>query len=143
MMRTSFIIRLANSTPSVSNNELRQVNRQGILSMSRLAIAAVLTLGFGIAFPAAAQVDTDPLEDFQTQDGSSDILSSGSQQGIQDLIHRINLSTELSMEEFSVQRQENILSEADRFRELQRTRIEQQSGIADDSSDTLIDGVEE
>ena len=74
---------------------------------------------------AAAQTasDIDPLEDFQTEDGSSDILSGNSQQGIQDLIHRLSLINDLSMEEFSERREENILSEADRFRELQRERM--------------------
>lgn len=98
----------------------------------RVLIATAITLatmGMGLGFPVAAQVasEADPLEDFQTEDGGSDVLSGNTQQGIQDLIHQINLSTELSMEEFAVQRQENILSEADRFRQLQRDRINQES----------------
>ena len=134
-MRMSFLTRF---TPSSFGKML--VRNSGV------AIATLATLGLGFAFPVAAQVATevDPLEDFQTQDGSGDIFSGGSQQGVQDLIHKINLSVGLSMEEFSVQRQENILTEADRFRELQRVRIDQDSAIVeDDFSDTAVDVVDE
>ena len=138
MMRTSFISTLTNIKSSSFAG--------GLLKNGGLAIATLATLGFGLTFPAVAQVgaEVDPLEDFQTQDGSGDILSGTSQQGIQDLIHQINLSGGLSMEEFSVQRQENIMSEADRFRELQRVRIDQEQGSVEDSfSDTAIDGIGE
>ena len=138
MMRMSFISTLTNIKSSSFAG--------GLLKNGGLAIATLATLGFGLTFPAVAQVgaEVDPLEDFQTQDGSGDILSGTSQQGIQDLIHQINLSGGLSMEEFSVQRQENIMSEADRFRELQRVRIDQEQGSVEDSfSDTAIDGIGE
>ena len=67
----------------------------------RVLIATVITLasvGLGGVIPASAQVasDADPLQDFQTEDGGSDVLSGNTQQGIQDLIHQINFSTELS-----------------------------------------------
>lgn len=110
-----------------------------LLRNGGVAIATVAAVGLSFVSPTAAQTtsEADPLEDFQTQDGSGDILSGGTQQGIQDLIHQINLSVGLSMEDFAVQRQENILSEADRFRELQRTRIDQeQDGLDGDLSNT-------
>ena len=112
-----------------------------------LAIATAATLGLGGVAPAIAQTasEADPLEDFQTQDGSGDILSGDTQQGLQDLIHQINLSVGLSMEDFAVQRQANILSEADRFRELQRARIDQQQDVIEvDAADTeSLDVVDE
>lgn len=111
-----------------------------------MAIATVATLGMGIMLPVGAQVanDADPLEDFQTQDNGNDILDGNTQQGIQDLIHQINLSGGLSMEDFNAQGQENILSEADRFRQLQRVRIDQeQNAFENTSTETTADGVEQ
>lgn len=137
-MRMSFISPLTNfAASSVSEKILRN---------SGVAIATLVTLVCGLALPTFAQVDADvdPLEDFQIQDSGNDILSGDTQQGIQDLIHQINLSVGLSMEEFSVQRQENILSEADRFREMQRVRIDQEQSIVEaDVSNTAVDGVDE
>ena len=103
-----------------------------------VAIATVAAVGLSFVSPTVAQTasEADPLEDFQTQDGSGDILSGGTQQGIQDLIHQLNLSVDLSMEDFAVQRHENILSEADRFRELQRARIDQEQDGVDDLANT-------
>ena len=138
MMRMSFTSPRINFAPSSVGKT--------ILRNSGLAIATLATLVCGLASPAFAQIDSnaDPLEDFQTQDNGNDILSGDTQQGIQDLIHQINLSVGLSMEEFNVQRQENILSEADRFREMQRMRIDQeQSSVDAGISDTDIDSVDE
>lgn len=127
MVRTSFITHLFS---------VRGMNVLQKRTRLRVLMATVITLTtLGMGLPASAQVESeaDPLEDFQTEDGSSDILSGGTQQGIQDLIHQINFSAELSMEEFAVQRQENILSEADRFRQLQRDRISQEEVSLDES----------
>lgn len=137
-MRMSFISPLTNFAASSGGKK--------ILRNSGVAIATLVTLVCGLALPTFAQVDADvdPLEDFQIQDSGNDILSGDTQQGIQDLIHQINLSVGLSMEEFSVQRQENILSEADRFREMQRVRIDQEQSIVEaDVSNTAVDGVDE
>ncbi|NEQ97531.1 MAG: hypothetical protein F6K30_12540 [Cyanothece sp. SIO2G6] len=107
-----------------------------------LAVAVVGIFGGAIA-PVQAQTsaDVDPLEDFQTQDGNSDILGGNGQQGLQDLIHRINLLNDISMEEFVIQRQDNITSEADRFRQLQLDRLDAlQLGTPDpDATETSID----
>ena len=112
---------------------------KALFSKGVLAIAAMATVGLTGVGPVTAQTasEADPLEDFQTQDSGGDILSGDAQQGIQDLIHQINLSVGLSMEDFTVQRQENILSEADRFRELQRARIDQeQDGVEAELANT-------
>lgn len=138
MMRMSFTSPLTNFAPSSISEK--------IVRNSGVAIATLVTLVCSLALPTFAQVDADvdPLEDFQIQDSGNDILSGDTQQGIQDLIHQINLSVGLSMEEFSVQRQENILSEADRFREMQRVRIDQEQSIVEaDVSNTAVDGVDE
>lgn len=104
---------------------------QTVFSKGIVAIATVTAVGLSIVSPVVAQTssEADPLEDFQTQDSSGDILSGNSQQAIQDLIHQLNLNVGLSMEDFAVQRHDNILSEADRFREMQRTRLEQEQNI--------------
>ncbi|MGK7887954.1 MAG: hypothetical protein AB4042_01375 [Leptolyngbyaceae cyanobacterium] len=109
-------------------------------------VAAVGVLAGAIA-PVQAQSasEVDPLEDFQTQDGGSDILDGNGQQGLQDLIHRINLLNTLSMEEFTIQRQDNITSEADRFRQMQRDRLDslQLDGLDVDATlDTELDLVD-
>lgn len=87
---------------------------------------AVMGISSVAIAPVHAQTATgvDPLEDFQTQDGDSDILGGNGQQSLQELIHRINLLNDMSMQEFTIQRQNNITSEADRFRQMQRDRLD-------------------
>ncbi|NET11175.1 MAG: hypothetical protein F6K16_42135, partial [Symploca sp. SIO2B6] len=104
-------------------------------------ILASVAAGLLSALPTAAQTasEVDPLEDFQTQDSGSDIFSGDGQQTIQDLIHNLRFSTDLSMEEFLNQREDNILSEADRFRQLQRDRMNQGQEELDSSVDVEFD----
>lgn len=114
---------------------------QTVFSKGMLAIATITAVGLSLISSAVAQTssDVDPLEDFQTQDSSGDVLSGNSQQAIQDLIHQLNLNVGLSMEDFAVQRHDNILSEADRFREMQRTRIEQEQNVIEANPSTPED----
>ncbi|MGF1499187.1 MAG: hypothetical protein ACFB8W_20520 [Elainellaceae cyanobacterium] len=73
--------------------------------------------------------EVDPLEDFRTTDDSSGLFEGGegSQTDLYQLIHRMQLGNGTTMDEFYRQRQENISTEADNFRELQRERFRQQT----------------
>ncbi|NET47991.1 MAG: hypothetical protein F6K09_04530 [Merismopedia sp. SIO2A8] len=117
----------------------QRLNRYGCQAIS--VILASVAAGLLSALPTAAQTasEVDPLEDFQTQDSGSDIFSGDGQQTIQDLIHNLRFSTDLSMEEFLNQREDNILSEADRFRQLQRDRMNQGQEELDSSIDVEFD----
>ncbi|MEO0408510.1 MAG: hypothetical protein AAF289_14275 [Cyanobacteria bacterium P01_A01_bin.135] len=101
----------------------------------RFLFTFAVVLGLSSAFGmAGAQTTVDPLEDLQTQDGSSDPFNgsgSATQGGIFDLIHNSVFSNGTSVDQFNEARQENITDEADSFKEQQRRRMEQAQPIPD------------
>lgn len=99
--------------------------------MNRAIVASLVGAAALIAqVPANAQTatDVDPLADFQTTDNSNDLFGSDGTDAssVFSLIHSLVLSNDTNMTDFNRQRGENIVTEAESFRELQLQRIEQQ-----------------
>lgn len=84
-------------------------------------LAGISILSSLLAYPAAAQVSSDPLRDLDTStDSSRDPFSGDSSDGMQgayELFHRLNLSGGMSMEQYRQQQQGNIRSAAEQFRQ--------------------------
>ncbi|MEB3358367.1 MAG: hypothetical protein VKK04_16700 [Synechococcales bacterium] len=99
--------------------------------LTPLLVGTVSALAFLPAVGSAqVQQEVDPLEDFRTTDGASGLFEGtddGSGADLYQLIHRMQLGNGTTMEDFSRQRQENITTEADNFRQLQLERMRQQT----------------
>ena len=97
------------------------------------AVIASLSLGAMIAVsyvkPAIAQ-QTNPQDPAPYQENEYDSMGSssfGNSFNPLDLIHRANLSTDRSTEEFSEESQQNLNNAADQFKRQQQERLNQQS----------------
>jgi hypothetical protein len=93
------------------------------------ALVTVGTLIFGTSTASLAQTGTiNPLEDFRTKDGGTDLFSgrSGQPTSVFDLIHRSVNAPSRSIEEFDAEKRENLDSAAEAFRAQQRARLKQQ-----------------
>lgn len=91
-----------------------------------LSVSLALVSSVGI-LPASSQ---SPLEeDSPYQSSERDTFSSGLGDGLSpfDLIHGINSTRGMSMEEFRNQQQENLDSAASEFRQQQQQQLQQQS----------------
>jgi hypothetical protein len=102
------------------------------IAAGSLAVCTITALLGAIALntPAHAQTagEVDPLEDFQTNDGGSDIFGSNGADstGVFNLIHNLMLNNGTPLDQFNRQRSENITTEAESFREAQMQRIQLQ-----------------
>lgn len=92
------------------------------------AALSLLTL---LARPSLAQTESvDPLEDLSTQDYRDPFFgSSNGQSGVFDIIHRAQLGSSISPDEYSETQQENLSTEAEQFR-LRRQELLKQQGAA-------------
>ena len=101
----------------------------GAITCSAMAAIALLAHA-----PAHAQsaTDLDPLDDFQTTDGSDELFGSdgADASSVFNLIHSLVLSNERTMDDFNRQRNENITTEAESFREIQIRQIQLQENGA-------------
>ncbi|MGJ3245232.1 MAG: hypothetical protein ACFE0I_04060 [Elainellaceae cyanobacterium] len=119
------------------------------ISAASVALAGVFAGATALALlgplPVSAQQaeSADPLEGFQTQDGSRDPFSGeGASQGdVFNLIHRAILSNGVSMDEYSRQQRENLGSAAEDFRSRQRQLLNQSAPQPD--ADVVADPSEE
>lgn len=105
--------------------------------------ASAITASLGaiaLITPAQAQTagDVDPLEDFQTNDGGSDIFggNGADSTSIFNLIHNLMLTNGTTLDQFNRQRVENIEDEAASFRESQMQRLQQQDIAPEFNPDT-------
>ncbi len=113
-----------------------------------MAIATVLVSAVGaIALlaqsPVRAQTasEADPLGGFQTNESSELFGSDGSDAtSVFNLIHNLVLSNGTSLEDFSRQRNQNITTEAESFREAQIRQIQnQQPDPLNPNEDPVVD----
>lgn len=118
------------------------------ISTASVALASIFgaaALGLLGPLPVAAQQaeSVDPLEGFQTQDGSRDPFSGeGASQGdVFNLIHRLILNNGVGMDEYSRQQHENLGSAAEDFRSRQRQLLDQSTPQRD--ADVIADPSEE
>lgn len=106
-------------------------------SLTRLVLSTVVGIGVVsliLPQPSWAQVDrVNPLQDFDIQENRNDPFSSGGKEpdgfGIYDLIHRANLGSNRSPQDFSVEQNESLDAAAAEFRTRQRQRIQGQQQI--------------
>jgi hypothetical protein len=102
-------------------------------TLTRLVIGTVVGIGVVsllLPQPSWAQANrVNPLQDFDPQENSSDPFSGGKEPdsfGIFDLIHRAQLGTNRSSQDFSVEQNESLDAAAAEFRARQRQRIQGQ-----------------
>ena len=108
---------------------------------SAITFSAMAAIALIAQAPASAQSagDLDPLEDFQTNDGGNELFGSdgADSSGVFNLIHSLVLSNDRTMDEFNRQRNENITSEAESFREIQIRQIQLQDNEAIQADDDI------
>ncbi|HEY9749564.1 MAG TPA: hypothetical protein V6C63_12845 [Allocoleopsis sp.] len=103
----------------------------------RFQARLVLSLLVGVALvpcllPQATLAQTagavQPLEDFQTKDGGTDLFSNRSGNGASslfNLMHRATFGGMRSADDYGAEQQQNLNDAAKRFRDLQRNRLQQ------------------
>lgn len=100
------------------------------LSLTRLVLGTVAGIGVVsllLPQPSWAQAsDVNPLQDFESQENSSDPFSGSNEAGsfgVFDLIHRANLGNTRSLNDYSAEQNENLDAAAAQFRTIQLQRI--------------------
>jgi len=96
--------------------------------MMRVAVSAIASSSLLLPQATFAQAsdlnNSQPLQDFQTNDSPDPFFGGNSGTGIFDLIHRSRLGNGRSIEEFNTEQRQNLNDAAAEFREKQRQMLQ-------------------
>lgn len=96
-------------------------------------VSAAAAVAFVLPQTSLAQsLDSDPSQNFPTQDSTSPFSGSNGSSGFNplDLIHRANLGSDRDMDEVTAEQQQNLDDAAAQFRAEQRKRMQLQQNLA-------------
>lgn len=113
-------------------------------SLTQLVLSTVAGIGLVSLLapqPSWAQVDqVNPLQDFDSQEESGDPFSDKTSEvdsfGVFDLMHRAQLGTNRSFEDYSAEQNQSLDAAAAQFRERQRKLIQGQGEASSVNSDS-------
>jgi hypothetical protein len=99
--------------------------------MIRVAIGAIASSSFFLPQATFAQAsglnNSQPLQDFKTNDNPDPFSGRGSGTGIFDLIHRSRLGNGRNLDEFTTEQRQNLNDAAAEFRNKQRQLLQKQA----------------
>jgi hypothetical protein len=106
--------------------------------LMQIAISAIASSSFLLPQATFAQAsglnNSQPVQDFQTNDNPDPFTGRGSGTGLFDLIHRSRLGGGRSIDEFTTEQRQNLNDAATEFRDKQRQLLQKQ---AEPSSGTI------
>lgn len=118
-----------------------QTSKPGNL-MIRIALSAIAFSTLFLPQPTFAQAsglnNSQPLQNFQTNDNPDPFSGRSGGSGVLDLIHRSRLGNGRSIEEFSTEQRQNLNDAAAEFRNKQRLLLEKQTLPSPEATPTEI-----
>ncbi|NJK68932.1 MAG: hypothetical protein HC789_00345 [Microcoleus sp. CSU_2_2] len=109
-----------NNKTSISSNWMMQVAIGAIASSAILLPQATFAQASGLN-------NSQPLQDFQTNDNPDPFSGRSSGTGIFDLIHRSRLGNGRNLDEFTTEQRQNLNDAAAEFRDKQRQLLQKQA----------------
>lgn len=100
------------------------------VAASAIASSAIFLPQATFAQASGLTTNTQPLQDFQTNDNPDPFSGRSGGLGLFDLIHRSRLGNSRSAEEFTIEQRQNLNDAAAEFRNKQRELLQQQEQIA-------------